>query len=99
MITITAKIKAKKGNEAELEAALTALVKKVNAEEGTLEYVLNKSLKDPCVFMVFEVYKDKAALDHHGSTDYFKANMKATAAFVAEKPEIEMYQEIARIDR
>lgn len=99
MITLTAKIKAKKGSEADLEAALTALVKKVDSEEGTLEYVLNKSLKDPCVFMVFEVYKDKAALDYHGSTDYFKEGMKATAAFVAEKPLIEMYQEIVRIDR
>ncbi len=99
MITLSAKIKAKEGSEAALEAALSALVKKVEAEEGTLEYVLNKSLKDPSLFMVFEVYKDKAALDHHGTTDYFTAAMKETAAYVAQKPEIEMYQEITRIKR
>ncbi len=99
MITLMAKIKAKKGSEADLEAALSALVKKVEAEEGTLEYVLNVSLSDPCTFMVFEVYKDKAALDHHGKTDYFTAAMKETAAFVAEKPQIEMYKEVSRIKR
>ncbi len=96
MITLIAKIKAKQGSEADLEAALSALVEKVGAEEGTLEYVLNKSLSDPCQFVVFEVYKDKEALDYHGTTDYFAAAMKETGAYVAEKPQIEMYKEINR---
>jgi quinol monooxygenase YgiN len=99
MITLMAIIKAKKGSEADLEAGLSALVKKVEAEEGTLEYILNKSLTDPCTFMVFEVYKDNDALAYHGSTDYFKAAMKGTAEFVDGKPQIEMYSEVTRIKK
>jgi quinol monooxygenase YgiN len=99
MITLMAKIKAKQGSEADLEAALSGLVKKVEAEEGTLTYVLNKSLNDPCSFMVFEIYKDEDALTLHGSTDYFKTTMKQTAAYLAEKPVIEMYAEVTRINR
>ena len=99
MITLVAKITAKQGNEAGLEAALSALVKKVEAEEGTLEYVLNKSQNDPCVFMVFEVYKDKDAFKHHGSTDYFKKTMQEIAAYLAQKPVMEFYTEVIRINR
>jgi len=39
------------------------------------------------------------ALAHHGSTDYFKAAMKESAAFLAEKPEMEFYNEVIRINR
>ncbi|MBC8442076.1 MAG: antibiotic biosynthesis monooxygenase [Deltaproteobacteria bacterium] len=99
MITLMAKIIAKQGNEADLEAALSALVKEVEAEEGTLEYVLNKSQNDPCRFMVFEVYKDDAALKHHGSTDYFKKTMKESAGYLAQKPVMEFYTEVIRINR
>ena len=99
MITLMATLKAKKGQEDALEAAMVQLVKQVEAEDGTLEYVLNRSTTDPASFMVFEVYKDNDALTHHASTDYFKAAMKESAAFLESKPGMEFYTEVIRINR
>lgn len=99
MVTLMATLKAKKGQEDALEAILVKLVKEVESEEGTLEYVLNRSATDPASFMVFEVYKDNDALTLHSSTDYFKAAMKESGAFLESKPGIEFYNEVIRINR
>jgi len=99
MITLTAVLKAKPGQEKALEDSLIELVNQVESEEGTLEYVLNRSQKYPSVFMVYEVYRDEDALTFHGSTDYFKAAMKKSAAFLDGKPVMEFYTEVARIKR
>ena len=99
MITLTAVLKAKIGQEDALEAALTKLVKQVESEEDTLEYVLNRSAENSASFMLFEVYKDNDALVRHSSTDYFKAAMKESAAFLDGQPVMEFYAEVTRIKR
>lgn len=70
MIVVVAKIKAKSGEEAKVEKALTGVLPKVREEEGTLEYLLNKSQSDPSTFMILEKYKDMDAFMAHGSTPY-----------------------------
>ncbi len=99
VVTLTAVLKAKQGQEQALENTLVELVTQVESEEGTLKYVLNRAQNYPSVFMVYEVYKDKDALAFHGSTDYFKAAMKKSAAFLEGTPVIEFYTEVARIKR
>lgn len=99
MITLVATIKAKQGKEKDLETVLVTLIEKVEAEEGTLQYVLHKSLGDPAKFMFYEIYRDKAALALHSTTDYFKETMKIIFPYLDGKPEIETYQEKARIKR
>jgi quinol monooxygenase YgiN len=99
MITLTAVLKAKIGQEDALEAALTKLVKQVESEEDTLEYVLNRSTENSTSFMLFEVYKDNDALVSHSSTDYFKAAMKESGAFLDGQPVMEFYTEVTRIKR
>lgn len=96
MVTVMAKLTAKEGSQGDLEKVMGELVEQVKSEAGTVEYILNQSTTDPATFMVFEVYKDKAALNFHGSTDYFKAFMKESAALLAAKPEIEIFREVAR---
>jgi quinol monooxygenase YgiN len=44
-----------------------------------------------------ERYKDKAALDAHSSSDYFKAFFAASRAFIGGKPEITVMEEIHSI--
>jgi len=70
MIVCVAKIKAKAGEEAKVEKALKDILPKVRQEEGTLEYLLNKSQTDPSTFVVLEKYKDMDAFMIHGSTPY-----------------------------
>jgi quinol monooxygenase YgiN len=99
MIILVAALSAKPGKEAELEALLTSVIPKVEAEEGTLQYVLHRSANDPGKFLFYEKYADKAALDFHGSTPYLKELFKGMTELLSEKPVISLYEEIAAIKR
>jgi quinol monooxygenase YgiN len=77
MLSFTAIIRAKTGQEAVVEAALREVVRHVTANEpGTVGYFLSRSDQDPTVFVTYERYRDRAAMDTHNSS-------AAVAAFVA----------------
>ena len=94
---VVAKMKAKSGEEAKMEAALRDMVAKVSREEGTLVYTLHRSRKAPGLFLFYEQYKDAAALKEHSSTPYFKELFAFLQPLLDGPPEIEMYDEIAQI--
>ena len=94
---VVAKLKAKTGEETKMEEALGSLVAKVAQEEGTLTYTLHRSQKDPSIFMLYEKYQDAAALKAHSSTPYFKELFSALQSQLEGAPEIEMYEELARV--
>ena len=98
MVIVTAKISAKAGSEKELEAVFRDMVEKVAAEEGTLAYSLHRSRDDAGRFMFYEKYQDAEALKRHSSTSHFKAMSQAIRPLVAAPPEIEIYEELAKID-
>lgn len=99
MVVISAVLKAKAGREKELEALLQAMIPLVQQEEGTVEYVLHRAQKDSGKFFFYEKYRDQAALEHHMGTPYLKELFKKTADLLAEKPEVEFYEDIASIQR
>jgi quinol monooxygenase YgiN len=96
---VVAKLKAQEGKEATLEAALRDMVKKVASEEETEAYTLHKSSKDPVLFMFYEKYKNADALKFHSATPHFKALFATIQPMLAEPPDIEMYKELAALDR
>jgi len=96
---VVAKLKAKSGKDEEIEKILTDMVGKVGQEEGTLTYTLHRSRKDPTVFLFYEKYKDKDALSFHSSTPYFKEMFGAIGPLLDGDPEIDMYNEIAGLNR
>ena len=93
---VVAKLKAKSGEEAKMEAAMRDMVAKVAQEKGTLVYTLHRSQKAPGVFLFYEQYKDADALKAHSSTPYFKEFFGLLKPLLDGAPEIEMYDEIAR---
>ena len=94
---VVAKLKAKKGEEAKMEAALRDMVAKVAQEQGTLKYTLHRAQKDPNVFLFYEKYEDGTALKAHSSTPYFKELFGELKSLLDGAPEIEMYDELARL--
>ena len=96
-MVVVAKLKAKAGEEAKMEKALRGMVAKVAQEQGTLTYTLHQAQQDPCVFLVYEKYKDAAALKTHSSTPYFKELFNVLKLLLDGAPEIEMYDELARL--
>ncbi|MBW1681612.1 MAG: antibiotic biosynthesis monooxygenase [Deltaproteobacteria bacterium] len=94
MVSVIAKIPVQEGKMDEAVAAFKELVAHVAQEEGTLSYTLNKDPSEPNVLVVMERYKDKAALEAHSSTPYFKEFFKKSGAFIGGKPDIRVLEEI-----
>ena len=65
MLTLTAVLTVKAGQEAEFERLMHVAVPKVREEPGNHAYVLNRSTENPRVFMVYEEYEDAEALEAH----------------------------------
>ena len=94
MISIAAKITAVSGKETELEELLCDTADKVNAnKDDALVYVIQRKLDDPCVFFIYEQYRD---IDHiekiHRQTPYYKALFSALGSLIACPPEVERYE-------
>lgn len=96
---VVAKLKAKQGAEEEMEKVLREAVKNVASEEGTLTYTLHRSQSDPCTFLFYEKYKDAEALKTHSGTPHFKAMFGTLKDLVDGPAEIEMYTELAALNR
>ena len=65
MLTLTAILTVKAGQEAEFERLMHVAAPKVREEPGNHAYVLNRSTENPRVFMVYEEYEDAEALEAH----------------------------------
>ena len=63
MLTITAVIRARKGEEAALRRALLEVADNVRANEpDTVGFFISQDLEDPCVFTTYERFTDRAAM-------------------------------------
>jgi len=94
---VVAKITAKEEETAMVEKTLIEMVAKVEQEEGTLSYTLHKSLKNPQEFLLYESYKDQDSFTFHSKTPYFGELVKTLNPLLAKPLEIELYQELARM--
>jgi quinol monooxygenase YgiN len=72
-IILTAMVKAKPGQEEALKEVLLALVEPTRKEPGCLCYNLHQSKSDPSMFMFYEQWASKEAIDGHGKTPHMKA--------------------------
>ncbi|MDF2856983.1 MAG: Antibiotic biosynthesis monooxygenase [Neobacillus sp.] len=97
MIVLTAVIQAKPGKEQELENLLTSLFPQVSQEVGVIEYKLHSAQSVPGKFFFYEKYKDQQTLDRHSNTPYLQDVFNKMDGLVSEKPQVELYEEIASI--
>ena len=89
MITVLAKLTAQPGKEAEMRAALEAMVAEVDAKEpGVLKYTMHTVEAEPTVFWMIEEYADEAAFAAHGTTDHMKSFAMGMREIAASRPEV-----------
>ncbi len=93
-ITVVARLTAKPGSEQQLEEALRAMIPKVREETGALAYVLHQSVKNPAVFVFYEVYKDQAAFDNHTKTPHMAELQSKLPALLDGRPTIDVLSEL-----
>jgi quinol monooxygenase YgiN len=66
---------ARPGTEDRVEGILRAMVPLSRAEPGCLQYSAHRSSEDRRLFMIFEVYRDEAALKAHEASDHFRRHV------------------------
>ncbi|HEY3197610.1 MAG TPA: putative quinol monooxygenase [Nitrospirales bacterium] len=91
-LTVIARIKAKRGREADLEREMRAIVVPTHAEAGCLRYALHRSLEDPTLFTTIERWNSKEAIDKHFGTPHIQSLLKKAGDLLAEPPEITVFE-------
>ncbi len=77
LLTIVVRIKAKPGMEERMRQDLLGVLAPTRAESGCITFDLLIDTNDPTVFVLYENWKDQAALDAHFQQPYVKQVMKA----------------------
>lgn len=62
----------KPGNEAEAKRMFAILQEESRKEPGCIQYQVHTHREDPRHFLVYEQYKDDAAIDFHRESPHFK---------------------------
>ena len=94
MLTFTAKLTVKAGQEREFERIMCIAVPKVREEPGNHAYIFHRSPHDPRVFMFYEEYADQAALDAHLESPHIKALLPRVDALCAAFPQITTWERV-----
>lgn len=84
-LTVVAKVVAKKEAISALRLELVKLVAPTRQEEGCIEYRLHQDNQDPCIFIFYENWQDRAALDRHMASSHFTAYVEATEGLISDK--------------
>lgn len=71
-ISIVVFIKAKQETKQRVKDQLLHMVEMTNKEEGNVNYDLHVSSSDDSMFIIYENWKDQAALDYHMNQSYLK---------------------------
>lgn len=88
ILTIVAHIKAEPGLEERMQQDLLSLLAPTRAESGCITFDLLVDTTDPTVFVLYENWKDQAALDAHFQQPYVKQVLKAYEETLAEPIEV-----------
>jgi quinol monooxygenase YgiN len=92
---LAARWTAKAGREQELLETLRAVMAESRAEPGTQLYQVSRSVDDPRVFFLFEVYDDVAAYERHSAAPRFQTpEFRATIAACIDSRERSFYETV-----
>jgi quinol monooxygenase YgiN len=89
-LTVAAIIKAKAGCEEKLKRALLELVDPTRAEFGCLQYDLHQGQDDRGLFIFYENWTDRQALEAHFESTHLKAMQEKASAWLAEPVQIHL---------
>jgi quinol monooxygenase YgiN len=72
MICLAVHLLAKSGTESEVARLFRPLTEASRKEPGCLMYIVHQRKDDPRRFLVYEQYKDEAALEAHRNSPHFQ---------------------------
>lgn len=87
-ITIVAYLKARDGMDQALLHELRKLVHDTQEEAGCIQYILHRSIEAPKDFMIYEIWRDQAALNEHVLQAHYLNFSALAAELLVEPPDV-----------
>lgn len=84
-IVLAVRLTAHEGQQDELRATLLRLTPPSRAEAGCIAYQMHADPSEPRAFLVYERWRDQAALDAHRATDHYTRWAPLLGPLVAER--------------
>jgi quinol monooxygenase YgiN len=94
MIVLKVDMLVKPGNEEKCKDYLRSLQEHSRQEPGCLMYVGHQSTQEPRRFLIYEQYRDQAALDAHRNAHYFKQYVSGGLDGIVESRSREFYSPV-----
>ena len=91
MIVLKVDMLVKPGTEEKCKEYIRIMQEHSRKEPGCLQYIGHQSIDDPRRFLLYEQYKDKAALDAHRNASYFKQYVNGGLDQIMEQRSREFY--------
>jgi quinol monooxygenase YgiN len=88
-MTVTAKVKPGMGGK--FETAFAAAIKGTRTEAGNVTYQLNRDADHPDTYVVYERWKNLAALEAHVKAEYIQKLLAALPDLLDGQPEVKVY--------
>jgi quinol monooxygenase YgiN len=88
-MTVTFKVRA--GQEKEFEVACKPCLVATRKESGCLGYFLNHDVDDSTVFVVYEQFKNIAALEEHAKSKHVEELLKKISPLLESAPTAKIY--------
>jgi quinol monooxygenase YgiN len=88
---MTVQFKVKEGKEKAFEEAFAPAIAGTRKEPGCLEYFLNRDVDEPSTFLVFERFKNIAALESHARTPHVAEVLKKITPLLDGDPAVKVY--------
>lgn len=85
---LTAIIRSKPEYLNEVKPVLENMVAQTRKETACLKYDLHQSIEDDNIFVFYEVWESKAALDHHNTQPYIREFLKLIDKGLMHQPEV-----------
>jgi quinol monooxygenase YgiN len=91
MIVLVVKLTVRAGEEQRVAELFRPLQEASRKEPGCAMYIVQQQVENPRVFLVYEQYKDAAALDAHRNSPHFKQYATDQIYKVVESREADIY--------
>jgi quinol monooxygenase YgiN len=80
-------LQAKDGMQAKLEAAFAKVAKEAHREKGCLAYDVNRDVKEPRRYLIYERWKSLADMEAHLTSPYITTLQAELKQFLSAPPE------------
>jgi quinol monooxygenase YgiN len=94
-ITVLARLKAKDGMQETVKAEGLALVEPTRSEEGCIIYDFHHDTEDPALFMFYEQWVSKEALDAHLQKPYLQAFIAGAEQLLAGPLDVTIWKKLS----